>query len=183
MSGSHSSGSSCTACCFQNHMFLFMLPVMQGRLCQHLVRVCPEQPPTASVVLVVLTLHFTMSFRSEWRNNFRSRRRNALCNRRRQRWWVDTNPKEWRWGGLCPDVVCWSLFGQKCQRCYDLYLILLLLLYLLSQRYPTLQLLCVADRAFEKSVQCHKVHYFVRGLTWLAVLQNVLFIDQRRIVW
>lgn len=95
-------------------------------------------------------LHVTVSFRSEWRNNFCSRRRNALCNRRRQRWWVDTNPKERRWGGLCPYVVCWSLFGQKCQRCYDLYLILLLLLYLLSQRYPTLEPLCVADRAFLK---------------------------------
>lgn len=89
----------------------------------------------------------TLSFRSEWRNNFCSRRRNAVCNRRRQRWWVDANPKERRRGGLCPYVLCWSLFGQKCQRCYDLYLIILSLLYLLSQRYPSLQL-CVAYRAF-----------------------------------
>lgn len=104
--------------------------------CQWCTKSCVHPWSEFLIPAVQHSLKFPVAvyFRSEWRNNLCSRRRDALCNRRRQRWRVDANPKERRWGGLCPHVLCWSLFGQKCQRCYDLYLMLLLLFYLLSQR-------------------------------------------------
>lgn len=144
MSGSHSAGSLCTNY-LQNHLLMFLLIAMQWRwlsaCCPNCAQ-CTLPCTCASHSAGQPKPRVTVSFRSEWRNNFCSRRRNAVCNRRRQRRWVDTNPKERRWGGLCPYVICWSLFGQKCQRCYDLYLILLLLFAFTEIYNPETALCC-----------------------------------------